>query len=545
MHLWLVLSAVLSAVAMHGCSDSDSDSNYAMLAHCSSAMGLDGADAPVCLSREQVEAAHMLCAISSDEAEETSPQGVQGTSSTAMLLSMRARGGPSEKPAEWDGSHERRGRYDRSGEDVKKRQSSAVYAVAHRKRIEGNTFGVPCGVMCLNNRQCGRNFTQATLLAAHERVYGTQPPEDVKGKLTLARASSEIQRTRRALMLSWITRDAVSNRSTESYMVERMGPVCADFAKAAYGFHDWTWNAMHGAAVAGSLQVEVDLDTAGVPTRLDAQIASTAEMAVTWWKLWLQLEDQMPNEPTIVYRAVQWTTVYDDEYAADMAMWSYGVVSRSRWMTLRKEALESLSLEYFGQVSDCDRDDTRLSQAQQEMLLAGEGFSVPVCMLSLRQRAQHSNFSGCTECTEARAKWIAFRRSKDRCSGADAQELKRTLFSHIENVKRERQACAHAHHFPLCPHREVSCETQCMYATLACGTQVAMELHQMCASRSYAAFEYDDKCGSQFIHQPTTGSRASAENASECLHAPNCAHERCAQIDAAHARSEHRMPRVC
>ena len=131
-------------------------------------------------------------------------------------------------------------------------------------------FGMPCGETCLNGGKCiRRNFTQEILLAAHERVYGAQPAELVHEKLVLARPASEIRRSQRALMLSWITRDAVSGKQREVYMVERMGPVCAEFAKAAYDFRDWTWNTMHAAAVTGSLQVDADLESAGVARPCD------------------------------------------------------------------------------------------------------------------------------------------------------------------------------------------------------------------------------------------------------------------------------------
>ena len=454
-----LLVLVLVQSVMHGCwrstvhsdgSDGDCD-DYAMLARCS-ATGPSSAGA---LSREQIDAVRQLCATSSDEEQEEEARayspGPSETSTAAhtddgaratMLQSMRARDDSASVSS--GTTDERRGRYDRAAEGVRKRQTEAEYALAHRERIESNTFGVPCGAMCVNHRKCGWNITQATLLAAHVRVYGAEAPELVRGKYCVSRAAAEIRRTRRALMLSWVTRDVTSNTTREVYTVERVGPVCADFAKAAYDFHDWTWNTMHAAALSGALEVDIDLDAAGVvrSAQLDVHNSSTAEMAVTWWKLWLALEDQMPNEPVIVHRAVKWLTVYDEEYMVDMAMWGYGSVSRSRWTNLRREALAQLSIEYFGQVSDCDRDDPRLSQAQLEMLIAGEGYGTPVCTLSLLQRAQHSNFSGCTECTKAKEKWVAFRQRANRSSSVEANDLKKTLFTHIENVKRERQARA-------------------------------------------------------------------------------------------------------
>ena len=115
------------------------------------------------------------------------------------------------------------------------------------------------------------------------------------------------------------------------------------------------------------------------------------------------------------------------------------------------------------------------------MLVSGGGFGEPVCTLSLRERAKHSNFAGCNRCAEAKEKWMEYRQRANRCSAADAQALKLEIFSHIDNVKKERQA--------------------------------AMEMHQMAAARSYMNFQYDDKCGSEFCFMPTPGSRHTAATA--------------------------------
>ena len=462
------------------CSDSDSDAESAMLAHCARMMAPIAGGAPHCLSKAHVEAAHLLCAMSSDEEEPSAAVAGETHSPSEMRSCMVARRAGPSTSGRLGG---RRGTYDRAAEGVGRRRTVAEYAVDHRQRIESNMFGMPCGETCLNGGTCmRRNFTQEVLLAAHERVYGARA-QLVHDKPVLARPASEIRRSQRALMLSWITRDAVSGKQREVYMVERMGPVCAEFAKAAYDFRDWTWNTMHAAAVAGSLQVDADLEAAGVarPEQLDARDTSVAEMTITWWMLWLQLEDQMPNEPVIVHRAVIWLWVYDEEYSLDMGCWGASVVSRPRWTSLRSVALERLALDFFGQVADCDRDDPRLSQAQLDMLLSGGGFGVPVCQLSLAQRAQHSNFATCNECATCKQKWIEYRERGERCSGVDASSLKLELFGHIEQVKRERQ--------------------------------VAMEMHQLAASRSHQTFEYDDKCGSEYCFQPTPGSRHTAATA--------------------------------
>ena len=149
------------------------------------------------------------------------------------------------------------------------------------------------------------NLLLRAMLAAHERVYGTDPAQydPSTASYSLTQPSSSIQRARRSLMLSWVTRDVSDpDRVVKTYMVEGIGPVCAEFAKAAYDFRDWTWNTMRAAAQAGSLQVDADMDAAGVSARqLVARDAVDAETAITWWVLWLRLEDQMSNEPVIVH----------------------------------------------------------------------------------------------------------------------------------------------------------------------------------------------------------------------------------------------------
>ena len=78
--------------------------------------------------------------------------------------------------------------------------------------------------------------------------------------------------------------------------------------------------------------------------------------------------------------------------------------------------------------------------------------------------------------------WANFRTACRHNATVDANEFKASIFRHIEEVKRERQ--------------------------------VAMEMHQYAATKSYISFGYDDKCGSQFCYQPTLGSRESATSAS-------------------------------
>eukprot|EP00965_Chrysotila_dentata_P104863 3463519-Pleurochrysis_carterae.AAC.1 len=61
--------------------------------------------------------------------------------------------------------------------------------------------------------------------------------------------------------------------------------------------------------------------------------------------MWLELEDQMPNEPSIVHRNVTWEAVYHQEYCQDMRWWGTSKeLSRSWWTTLRDKGLVQLSI---------------------------------------------------------------------------------------------------------------------------------------------------------------------------------------------------------
>ena len=68
-------------------------------------------------------------------------------------------------------------------------------------------------------------------------------------------------------------------------------------------------------------------------------------------------------------------------------------------------------------------------------------------------------------------RWTEFRKTSDRVLQADAVAFKADIFAHIAEVKLERR--------------------------------LAQELHQECAVRAGWVFGYDDKCGSENLHQPS------------------------------------------
>lgn len=117
----------------------------------------------------------------------------------------------------------------------------------------------------------------------------------------------------------------------------------------------------------------------------------SAEMTVIWWERWLEAEDQMPNEPVIQHRALVWKLVYEKEYLHDMHWWGVSnALSRPSWWRLRDKALDNLSIQYFG----TEDDDP----------------SKPAVRLKITARPKHSNFGSCKECTDAKERWLSYRR---------------------------------------------------------------------------------------------------------------------------------------
>jgi hypothetical protein len=390
----------------------------------------------------------------------------------------------------------RQGTYDRNG-TVARRLSHAEYAWNHLRQAEDNTIGVPCDEGCPFDRKCGRNFTPATLLAAHERVYGTGV-QRVGEKIHVLVTEGYTHKAWRCQVLSWVTRraDDPTAPPVERFTVEGIGPVCANFARAVYfgldarcknGFaHSSAWNKYIAAARAGTLsadeKIERSQDSSALtvlqnPRGADDQAGFEC---TEWWISWLRIEDQAPGEPVIMHRRIPMNQVHEMEYTTDMKWWgtSNRILSRERWTAYRSVALTQLSVEFYGQVSDCDPHDVRLSAAQLRDSLAGGGIGVPVQMLSLRQRAKHGNFGKCVKCETALARWTAYRQNAGRATLGDAEAIKREIFAHVTDVQEERR--------------------------------IAMAFHQEAAASSKKSFQYDDKCGSQFLHLPAPECRAGA-----------------------------------
>ena len=358
---------------------------------------------------------------------------------------------------------DRRGSYDRKQDGVGRRKQHAQYAFEHRQKVEGNMLGAPCTEHCPYNKRCWMDFTPRVLLKAHEHVYGSPATRSDDGKYFCAVSQAFTRVQHEALMQSWVTLSTSEPpRVQERFFVEQRGPVCAAYACAAYDMSR-CWNVLHAAASRGCLASVYDhSDDSIIRKALMPRDEQAQWETIQWHITWLKIEDQMPNEPVIVYRNVTWAAVYEMEYVPDMQWFgTTGVAhSLSHWNALRKPALEELSVEWFGDVASTTADDVRLNHDQRRMLVEGGGFGIPIECLTLQRRAKHSNFGSCPLCDAAKQRWIEYRRKPNRVRG-DAEEIKQDIFQHLADVKTERKR--------------------------------AEAWHQMCAQRSDWLFEYDDK----------------------------------------------------
>eukprot|EP00965_Chrysotila_dentata_P185704 6130778-Pleurochrysis_carterae.AAC.1 len=306
-------------------------------------------------------------------------------------------------------------------------------------------MGNPCLRSCPFGRKCGLNITPSTLLRAHQRVYGTKTVMVGPNKWECAFSEAQTHAAWRQILLSCVTINnnpaaaACEPGVCERFLVEGQGPVCSTYCRRAYGFHDYTWNVMIGKARAGTLRAEEDAAAAGLNLSVSRKQTGTDSQSkfecVSWWKLWLRLEDQMPNEPTIVHRVVCWSSMYDQEYIRDIEWFGRAPsLSRERWVTLRKLALKELSVEFYGSVADCAENDARLTEKQRAIRQQNGGFDEPICKIGLKERAKHSNFAACDECSKAKQLWLDYRAQRARGEGGDLrtiEEIKKQIFKHL------------------------------------------------------------------------------------------------------------------
>ena len=261
----------------------------------------------------------------------------------------------SEPPSSGD----RRGSYSRGG-STKKRCAHAKYAWDHRALVHSLQIGRPCDHTCPFKGNCMLGILPGTFIKCHEFSYGTdttmQEAEE-EGSPSVYRCNYTLRQTMaawRTVALNSITTSTNGVR-VERFMVDTTGPVCARVCQTAYGIHDSTWADMLASARNGTLSAEsLVQEEHGLLALLDADeesFSNSKEVTIDWWKLWLTLEDQMPNEPVIQHRILMWMDVWKVEYCSDMAWWIAGGVkplSLPRWVNLRKEALTELACEWYG-----------------------------------------------------------------------------------------------------------------------------------------------------------------------------------------------------
>ena len=316
----------------------------------------------------------------------------------------------------------RQGSYERT-KSKGKSQGYAEVAWNHEQQITTGSLGIMCSSICPFEQKCYMGLTPNNLLRAHCSVYGT--------KVTRAQFKGE-----------W------------KYTCEKTFP---DVKQARLS--------LLADARCGRLRAEQDWDEAGMDDCVlkDSQTSESAAEAVTWWMMWLQMEDQMPNEAAIQHRVVVWDTVYELEYKTDMEWFgNCAPLSRSRFLYLRTQGLKELSVEYYG--------------ADEK----GE----PNVMLSLVERAAHSNFACCVKCAAGKKRWFEFRtavRGSKTYSQADARLVKEEIFVHIREVKEERAA--------------------------------GMKLSQEAFSRLGWTYTVDDACGSDYMYMPQNPGREAADDA--------------------------------
>jgi len=280
------------------------------------------------------------------------------------------------------------------------------------------------------------------LLRCHDHSFGL-PEARLPQKETHARW--------KALANAAYSKSAIDGTTLYNFTVDGIGPVCRNFWAAAYGVTPSSRNTILAEAEKGLLQAEKEWVEAGfcVPRNIDAY-SPAKEDTIEWWSFWLETEDQMPNEATIVHRNVIWQSVYESEYKPDMDWWGTSKpLSKSRWTTYRNEGLIALSISFFG----------------------ADEFGKPFVMLQLLARANHSNFGGCSRCHSSKLEWLDTRTSGKTYSLAELTELKKVIFRHALQMRAQRVA--------------------------------ASRLFNEAAGSANMTGEMDDKLGSEFIHLPS------------------------------------------
>ena len=113
-------------------------------------------------------------------------------------------------------------------------------AYLHLQKIDDGLFGRPCLASCPFERKCGFNINPANLTSAHVWMYGDKTTFQ-DGTYACAHGFQQVKDRRRDLVLASVSKDSKTGATVERFMVDSIGPVCAEFCRAAYGIPVWSW----------------------------------------------------------------------------------------------------------------------------------------------------------------------------------------------------------------------------------------------------------------------------------------------------------------
>ena len=188
----------------------------------------------------------------------------------------------------------------------------AQVAYEHKEEVESFSIGRPCLSSCKYDRNCGLAFLPANLIRAHERIYGDKCRMEMKADGTplysCALTLREVQERREDLVMSCITFDTQGKR-VERFTVDNIGPVCPEYCRRAHGIPEGSWLPLLADARANKLQAAREWELAAPELHdcdlKDLHTSTSREDTIEWWVIWLTLEDQCPNEASIVHRVVR------------------------------------------------------------------------------------------------------------------------------------------------------------------------------------------------------------------------------------------------
>lgn len=188
---------------------------------------------------------------------------------------------------------DRRGSYDRSGDDVQKRLSLPQMAWNHHEAIERGDLK-ECSPQCPFGARCFRSLSTNDLLACHELSFGSSVAWDDKlGRPTLQQTTAETQQSWRSIMKSLFVFDKHGKLSPEYTFTVANMRVCEECMRMAYGIPASTWSKY--MRVGKTSPRALDMFKANMElsksersdANRDIRCGSKHSDAMTWWLDWL------------------------------------------------------------------------------------------------------------------------------------------------------------------------------------------------------------------------------------------------------------------